>query len=153
MNYLRASVVYFSSVSIYHGPHTYTRAKVMVVRISRKLPYSIFCVSRYYASESNIRLKSNDYLNYSRAFLVHFLASRYIMGLIHKLESKVMAVRICRDVLCSSSSVWIYFTPELDIQVKSNDHLNFSRASTFLFRASRYIMGLRHTPESKVMVV
>ena len=89
----------------------------------------------------------------SRASAVHFRASRYILGLKHAPESKVMANWICQGLPCSISNVSIYFAPELDIQVKSTDHLNFSRAFVVYFRASRYIMGLTHILESKVMAV
>ena len=128
-------------------------SKVWDVRISLELPYSISSVLIYYASKSNIQLKSNDHLNISRASTVHFRASRYILGLKHAPESKVMANWICQGLPCSISNVSIYFAPELDIQVKSTDHLNFSGASVVHFCASRYIMGLTHTPESKVIAV
>ena len=52
---------------------------------------------------------------------------------------------------CSISSVSIYYVPELDILLKSYDHLNCSRASIVQFRMSRYIMRLNRTPEWKVM--
>jgi len=51
---------------------------------------SILRVSIYYASESDLRVKSCDYLNFSRAFVVHFLESRYIMRLYLTFELKVM---------------------------------------------------------------
>jgi len=54
---------------------------------------------------------------------------------------------------CSISSVSIYYAPESDIRVKSNDHLNFSRASHVQFRASRYIMRLNQTSVRKVMTI
>ena len=54
---------------------------------------------------------------------------------------------------CSISSVSIYHAPESDLRVKSNDHLNFSRAFTVQLRASRYIMRLNRTSEWKVMTI
>ena len=75
------------------------------------------------------------------------------MGLNHTPESKVMTVWIWLELSCSNSSLAIYYWLELDIRVKYYDHLNFSSASVVQFRASRYIMGLNHTPESKVMAV
>ena len=107
----------------------------------------------YYVPESEIWVKCYDNLNYSRASVVHFRASRYIMGRTHTPESKVMAVGIGRELPCSISSVSIYYAPELDIRVKCYDNLNFSRAYVVHFQASRYIMGVTHTNESKVMVV
>ena len=73
------------------------------------------------------------------------------MGLTHTPESKVMAVWIFRELLCLISSVSIYYEPESEIRVKCYDHLNFSKASVVHFQASRHIMGLTHTPESKVI--
>ena len=98
-------------------------------------------------------MKSYDHLNFSRASVVHCRASRYIMGLVHTPESKVMAVWICRECLCSISSVSTYYAPKSDIQMKRYDYLNFSRCFAVHCRASRYIMGLIHTSESNVMAV
>jgi len=53
----------------------------------------------------------------------------------------------------SISGVSIYYAPESDLQVKSSDHLNFSRASVVQFRASRYILRLNRTSEWKVMTI
>ena len=52
---------------------------------------------------------------------------------------------------CPISSVSIYDAPESDIRVKSYDHFNFSRASVVQYWASRYIMRLNRTSDSKVM--
>ena len=54
---------------------------------------------------------------------------------------------------CSISSVSIYYVPESDIQVKSYDHLNCSRASIVQFWMSRYIIHLNRTSELKVMTI
>ena len=54
---------------------------------------------------------------------------------------------------CSISSISICDAPESDFRVKSNDHLNFSRASVVQFRASLYVMHLHQTSELKVMTI
>ena len=108
---------------------------------------SIFRVPIYYEPKSDILVKSYDHLNFSRAFVVHFLASWYIMGLTHTPEWKVMAVWICRELLCLILSVSIYFATQSNIRVKCYDDLNFSRASVVHFREARYLMGLTHTAE------
>ena len=46
---------------------------------------------------------------------------------------------------CSIVSVSICDAPESDVRVKSNDHLNISRASVVQFRASLYVMRLNRT--------
>ena len=56
-------------------------------------------VSIYYAPESDLRVKCYDHLNFSRAFVVQFRASRYIMRLNRTSEWKVMTIRISRELL------------------------------------------------------
>ena len=153
LNFSRASIVDFRAsryiMSLTHTPES----KVMAIRICQELPCTISSVSIYFKSESEIWQKSYDHLNFSRGFTVYFRASRSIMGLTHTPKSKVMAVWIFWELPCTISRVSIYCEPESDILVKSYDHLNFSRASVVHFLASRYIMGVTHTPESKVMAV
>ena len=62
------------------------------------------------------------------------------MGLNCTSEWKVMTVGIGSELPCSISSISISYAPESNLRVKSYDHLNFSRASIFQFRASRYII-------------
>ena len=108
-------------------------SKVTTAWICRELPCSISSVSTYYGPESDIRLNCYDHLNFSKASIVLFLASRYIMGLTHTPESKVMAVWICRELPCSISSVSIYHGPHTYARVKSYGRLNFLRTSVFNF--------------------
>jgi len=54
---------------------------------------------------------------------------------------------------CSILSVSIYYKPELDIRVKSYDHLNFCRASVVQFLAFVYVICLNRTSEWKVMTI
>ena len=73
--------------------------------------FSILSVSIYYAPEFDIRVKSYDHLNFSRASVVQFRASRYIMRLNLTSELKVMTIWIsrelplfnfeCLDILCA----------------------------------------------------
>ena len=53
----------------------------------------------------------------------------------------------------SISCVSICDAPESDFRVKSNDHLNFSRALVVQFRACRYIMRMYRTSDWKVMTI
>ena len=59
---------------------------------------SISSVSIYYAPESDLRVKGYDHLNFSRASVVEFRASRYIMRLNLTSEWKVMTIRISREL-------------------------------------------------------
>ena len=128
-------------------------SKVMADWTCRDRTCWILGGSIYYEPESDIQVKSFNHLNFSRAFTVHFQASRSIMALTHTPNSKVMTVWIFWELPCTILRVSIYYEPESDILVKSYDHLNFSRASIVHLRASRFIMGLTHTPESEVMAV
>ena len=59
---------------------------------------SISSVSIYYAPESGIRVKSYDHFNISRASVIKFWASRYIMRLNRTSEWKVMTISISREL-------------------------------------------------------
>jgi len=75
---------------------------------------SILGVSIYYAPESDLRIKSYDHLNFSRASIAQFRASGYIMRLNRNSELKGMTIWISRelpllnferlDILCA----WIW---------------------------------------------
>jgi len=90
---------------------------------------------------------------FAQRFRVRFWASWHVTGLNRTSESKVTTVWICLALPCLISSVSIYYAAESDIREKSCEHLNFLRASVVQFRASRYIMGLNHTPEITYMAI
>jgi len=60
---------------------------------------SILRVSIYYAHESDLRVKSYDYLNFSRVSVVQFRASLYVMRLNRTSEWKVTTIWISRELL------------------------------------------------------
>ena len=62
------------------------KLKVMAISICQELSCSISIDSIYYAPESDIRVKSCDHLNFTRASVVQFRMSQYIMGLNHTPE-------------------------------------------------------------------
>jgi len=66
---------------------------------------------------------------------------------------KLWLFEFLKSFHCSISSISIYYVPKSDLQVKSYDHLNCSRASIVKFRASRNIMRLNRTSECKVMTI
>jgi len=59
----------------------------------------ISSVSIYYAPESDLRVKSYDHFNFSRASIVQFRASRYIMDLNQTSIWKVMTIWITPELL------------------------------------------------------
>ena len=115
----------------------------MAVWLCREFSCSIPSFSIYYALETNIRVKSYDHLNFLRPSVVQFWASSYIVVLNHTPESKVMAVWIWRELLCSISSISIQYWPESDIWVICYDRLNLPRASK-LFNLYRLSWGVRY---------
>ena len=115
---------------------------------------SISSILIYYAPQSDLRVISYDYLNFSRAFVVQFRASRYIMCLNQTCEWNVLTILISWELsLLNLESVSICDAPESDFRVKSYDHLNFSRAFVVQFRVSWYVMCLNQTSEWKVMII
>ena len=60
---------------------------------------SISSVSIYYVPESDIRVKFYDHSNFSRASVVQFLASRYIMSPNRSSVWKVRTIRIYGQLL------------------------------------------------------
>jgi len=59
---------------------------------------SISIVSIYYALESDLRVKSYDHLNFSKASVIQFLASWYIMRLNLTSVRKVLIIWISREL-------------------------------------------------------
>ena len=72
--------------------------------------------------------------------------------IVHPCE-KLWPFEFLQRFRCSISRVTIYYAPESDILVKSNDHLSISRGSVVQFRASRYIKSLNRTFVWKVMTI
>ena len=62
------------------------------------LSSSISSVSTYYSLESDNRVKSYENLNFSRASVVQFRACRNVMRLNQTSESKVLTIRISREL-------------------------------------------------------
>jgi len=65
---------------------------------------SISCVSIYYAHESDLRVKSYKHLNFSRASVVQFRASRHIMRLNRTSVWKVMTIYTAQEIPYSISN-------------------------------------------------
>ena len=59
---------------------------------------SISSVSIYDVLQSDLRVKSYDHLNFSRASIVQFWASRYMMRMNRTFEWKVMTISISREL-------------------------------------------------------
>ena len=152
-NFSRASVVQFQASRYIVGLNHTSESIVIAVWICLRLPFLILSSLIYYAPESNIWVKSYDNLSCSRASVVQFQASRYIICLNWTSVSKVMVVWICLVIPSLIPRISIYYAHKSHIRVKTYDHSSFSRAFIFQFQASRYIIGLNRTSESKVMAI
>ena len=85
--------------------------KLWTFEFLERFRYSISCVSIYFAPKLDLRVKSYDNLNFSRASVFQFLASQYIMRLNLTSVWKVITIWISRelplfnferlDILCS----------------------------------------------------
>ena len=113
----------------------------------------ISSVSMYYVPELYIRVKSHYHLNFSRASVVQFRASRYIMRLNRTSEWKVMTIWISRQLPLFNFERLNILCPQIVRPWENYYHLNFSRASVVEFRASRYIMCLNRTTKWKVLTI
>jgi len=72
--------------------------KVMIIELLQNFHYSISSVSIYYTPESDLRVKSYDHSNFSRASIIQFLALGYIMRLNLTSVWKVMTIWISREL-------------------------------------------------------
>jgi len=114
---------------------------------------SISSVSIYYVPESDIRVKFYDHSNFSRASVVQFRASRWVMSANRTSCEKLWPFEFRECFRCSISSISIFYVLESDIRVKCYDHSNFSRASVVQFRASWWVMSPNRTSVWKVMTI
>jgi len=129
-NFSRTSVVQFRASRYIISPNRTSVWKFMTIRICRVLP--LFNFVRLDISFPCIRLMSEMLCPYefSRASVVKFWASRWVMS-------------------PNRTSMWKLMT----IRVKCYDHSNFSRASAVQLRASWYIMSPNRTSGWKVMTI
>ena len=72
--------------------------KLWPVEFLESFRCTISSISIYYAPQSDLRVKSYDHLNFSRASGVQFRVSRYVMRLNRTFEWKVMTICISREL-------------------------------------------------------
>ena len=153
----------FLSVSKYHGPFTYTRAsryilslnwtsklKVMTIWNSRELPLFIFERLDILCAWINIGAKCYDHLNFSRASVIRFRGSRYIMRLNQYPSEMLWQYDFLESFCCSFSSVSIYHGIDTYTRVKSYGRLNMSRAYVFNFERLDILCAGIEEPSKKL---
>ena len=111
LNFPRASVVQFRASLYVMRQNRTSEWKVMTIWIAQEVPLFNFERLDIYTPESDIRMKSYDHFNFSRASVVLFRASRYVMRLNRTSEWKFMNIWIsqeqplfnnqCLDILCT----------------------------------------------------
>ena len=102
--------------------------------------------------ESDLRVKTNNHLNFSRASVAQFRACQYITGLNQTSELKVIAVRICDEHPFSISSVSIYYGTQSEIRVKSYCGSLLIRASVFNLERLDILRDLIGHPNKKLLL-
>ena len=108
----------------------------------------ISSVSIYYAPEWDIRVKTYDHLNLSRAFVVKFRASRWIMLLNRTSKWKVMTIGISRGHLLFNFEPLVVLCPRI---VHSSEKLwPFEFAESF--RCSISSVTIYYDPEWDIRV-
>ena len=107
LNFSRTSISQFRASRYTMGLNRTPMSKVKAIWIGPELPCPISGVSIYYVSDSAIRVKNYEHMNFSRTSVVLFWVSRFIMGLNRSPMSKVMALWIGLELPCSISSVSI----------------------------------------------
>jgi len=101
----------FKHLDILFTRFEYPSEKLWKFEFLESCCYPISSVSIYYSPESDIRVKSYDPLNFSRASVVQFRASRYIICRNRTFVLKVMTIWIslgislfnfeCLDIVCA----------------------------------------------------
>jgi len=150
--------------------------KLWVFELLKSFHCSISSVSIYYAPESELRVKSYDHLNFSRASVVQFRTCRYIMHLNRTSELKVMTIWIFREnplfnyerlyILCAligppSEKLWLF-------ELLKSFHCSISSVSIYYapesdprvktfeflesFRCSISNVSIHYAPESDLRV-
>ena len=122
-NFWRAYVVQLQASTWLMSPNRTSVWYVMTIRISQELP------------------------------LFNFESLDILCPRIGHLCEKLWPFEFLESFRCSISSALIYYVPESDNCVKSNDHSNFSKASAVQFWTSGYIMSPNLTSEWKVMTI
>ena len=106
-----------------------------------------------YVPESNIRVKCYDHSNFSRASIVQFRASRYIMSPNRTSEWNVMTIQISQELLLFNFERLDDLCPRIGHPCDKLWPFEFLESSVVKFRTSRYIWSPNRTSVLKVMTI
>ena len=110
--------------------------------------WSISCVSIYYVPESDIWVKCYDHSNLSRASVVQFRASRYIMSPNRTSEWNVMTIWISRELPLLNFERLDILCPRIGHLCEKLWPFDFVES----FRCSISSVSIYHVPESDIRV-
>ena len=125
----------------------------MTIQICRLLPLFNFERLDELCLRIGHPVKSYDHSTLSRASVVQFRASRWVMSANRTSGEKLWPFEFLECCWCSISIVSILYVLKSDIGVKCYDHSNLSRVSVFQFRASRWVMSPNRTSVWNVMTI
>ena len=137
-----------SSVSIYYVHESDIRVKCYDHSNFSSASIVQFRESRYIISPNRTSVWNGMTIQISRKLsLFNFERLDILCPRIRHPSEMLWPFEFLGSFHCSISSALIYYVPESDICVKSNDHSNFSRASAVQFWVSRYTMFPNRTSE------
>ena len=114
---------------------------------------SISSVSTYYAPEKDLRVNIYHHLNLSRASVVQFHASRYVMRLNRTFEWKVMTIWISRELSLFNFECLDILWASIIYSTQTLCPFEFVESFPIQFWGSRYMIHMNWTSKRKVMAI
>jgi len=127
--------------------------KLLPFEFLERFSCSIWSVSIYDAPESDLRVISYVHLNFLRAFVVQFWASRYIMSPNRTSVWKVMTIWISQQLSLFNFEFLVMLCTWIGHPSEKLLPFEFPGDLVVLFRASRYIIRLNLTYVWKFMTI
>ena len=122
--------------------------KIWPFKFLESFRWSIQNVSIYFEPESQVCVKSYDHSNVSRAFVVQFTVSRYIMSPNWTSVWNVMTTQICRELSLFNSERLDILCPRIGHPCENLWPFEFLER----FRCSISSVSMSYVPESDICV-
>jgi len=152
-NFSRASVVNFERLSILYvwiGPPC-DKLRPFEFLKSFRCPISSFSI--YYAPESDFHVTSYDHFNFSRASVVQFRSSRYIMRLNKTSVLQVMAIWISRELPLFNSELLDILSAGIGVPCAKLWQFEYLESFRCSIRESLYSICRNRSSVWKVMTI
>jgi len=147
-NFSRASNVHFWASRWVMSPNRTSVWNVTPLKFVESFRCSISSVLIYYVPESDIRVKTYDHSNFSRAFVVQFRASRLVMQPNRTSVWKVMTIRFSRELPLFNFERLDELCPRIGHPCENLWVLKFVES----FRCSISSVSIYYFPESDIRV-